>query len=54
MFSMANDIEETRVLSEYLTAPAINTYLHNDSFPADHKVSAPTFVTAVQKLLCLK
>lgn len=29
-------IASVRTLAEYLTAPVVNTYLHNDSFPADH------------------
>lgn len=34
--SMADALEETRTLAEYLTAPVVNSYLHNDSFPYDH------------------
>ena len=37
--SISNAVEETRALAEYLTAPVVNTYLHNDSFPADHDLS---------------
>ncbi len=37
--SMANAINETKALAEYLTAPVVNTYLHNDSFPADHELA---------------
>ncbi len=33
---MGNAIEECRALAEYLTAPVVNSYLHNDSFPAAH------------------
>ena len=31
---MANGIKECAALAEYLTAPVVNSYLHNDSFPA--------------------
>ncbi len=34
--TISNAIKETKALAEYLTAPVANTYLHNDSFPADH------------------
>ncbi len=34
--SMGNALEETKALAEYLTAPVVNSYLHNDSFPAAH------------------
>jgi len=37
--SISNAVEETRALAEYLTAPVVNTYLHNDSFPGDHALS---------------
>ncbi len=37
--SVADAIPETRALAEYLTAPVTNSYLHNDSFPADHPLS---------------
>jgi sulfoacetaldehyde acetyltransferase len=37
--SIADAVEETRVLAEYLTAPVVNTYLHNDSFPSRHPLS---------------
>ena len=33
---MANGIKECAALAEYLTAPVVNSYLHNDSFPASH------------------
>jgi len=33
---MADGVEETKELAEYLTAPVVNTYLHNDSFPWTH------------------
>ncbi|HWR02553.1 MAG TPA: thiamine pyrophosphate-dependent enzyme, partial [Humidesulfovibrio sp.] len=37
--SVADAINETKALAEYLTAPVVNSYLHNDSFPADHPLS---------------
>jgi sulfoacetaldehyde acetyltransferase len=37
--SISDAVEETRALAEYLTAPVVNTYLHNDSFPGDHDLS---------------
>jgi len=37
--SMSNAHSETRALAEYLSAPVVNTYLHNDSFPSDHELS---------------
>jgi sulfoacetaldehyde acetyltransferase len=37
--SISDAVEETRALAEYLTAPVVNTYLHNDSFPAGHDLS---------------
>ncbi|WP_019276712.1 sulfoacetaldehyde acetyltransferase [Vibrio coralliilyticus] len=33
---MANAIEECAALAERLGAPVVNSYLHNDSFPASH------------------
>ncbi|MCK6553277.1 sulfoacetaldehyde acetyltransferase [Candidatus Binatia bacterium] len=33
---MADGVEETKALAEYLTAPVVSTYLHNDSFPWTH------------------
>jgi len=33
---MADGIDEVKLLAEHLTAPVVNTYLHNDSFPASH------------------
>jgi sulfoacetaldehyde acetyltransferase len=33
---MADGIDECKALAEYLTAPVVNSYLHNDSFPANH------------------
>ena len=34
--SIADAVEETKALAEYLTAPVASSYLHNDSFPAEH------------------
>lgn len=33
---MADGIEECKALAERLNAPVVNSYLHNDSFPASH------------------
>ncbi|UYM03334.1 sulfoacetaldehyde acetyltransferase [Solicola gregarius] len=33
---MADGVDECRVLAERLGAPVVNSYLHNDSFPASH------------------
>ncbi len=33
---MANGVKETVALAEYMNAPVVNSYLHNDSFPASH------------------
>ena len=33
---MGNGVKECVALAEYLTAPVVNSYLHNDSFPASH------------------
>ena len=33
---MGGAIEEAKQLAEYLGAPVVNSYLHNDSFPCDH------------------
>lgn len=38
VFSRA--VEECRALAEYLSAPVVNSYLHNDSFPASHYLAA--------------
>ncbi|MBU2552242.1 MAG: sulfoacetaldehyde acetyltransferase [Proteobacteria bacterium] len=37
--SQGNALEETKALAEYLTAPVVNSYLHNDSFPAGHELA---------------
>jgi sulfoacetaldehyde acetyltransferase len=36
----SNAVEELTALAEFLSAPVINSYLHNDSFPASHELSA--------------
>jgi len=33
---MANGTKEAVALAEYMSAPVVNSYLHNDSFPAGH------------------
>ncbi|EKT77380.1 sulfoacetaldehyde acetyltransferase, partial [Rhodococcus opacus M213] len=33
---MADGVEECKALAERLGAPVVNSYLHNDSFPASH------------------
>jgi sulfoacetaldehyde acetyltransferase len=37
--SMSGAHRGAQALAEYLTAPVVNTYLHNDSFPSDHELS---------------
>jgi sulfoacetaldehyde acetyltransferase len=34
--NIAGGNEEAKALAEFLQAPVVNSYLHNDSFPADH------------------
>ncbi len=36
---MADGVSETRALAEYLSAPVVTTYLHNDAFPASHELA---------------
>lgn len=36
---LADAVEETRLLAEYLTAAVVNSYLHNDSFPDCHELA---------------
>ncbi len=36
---MADGIKECVALADYLTAPVVNSYLHNDSFPASHPLA---------------
>ncbi|HEA70048.1 MAG TPA: sulfoacetaldehyde acetyltransferase [Desulfobacterales bacterium] len=37
--SQADAIEEVKALAEYITAPVVNSYLHNDTFPASHDLA---------------
>ncbi len=37
--SQGNALEEIKALAEYLTAPVVNSYLHNDTFPAAHRLT---------------
>lgn len=37
--SQADALKEVTALAEYLTAPVVNSYLHNDTFPADHALA---------------
>jgi sulfoacetaldehyde acetyltransferase len=37
--SQAAALDEVRTLAAYLTAPVVNSYLHNDSFPASHDLA---------------
>ncbi|MGD9332759.1 MAG: sulfoacetaldehyde acetyltransferase [Desulfobacterales bacterium] len=37
--SQAAALEEVKALAEYLTIPVVNSYLHNDSFPASHALA---------------
>lgn len=37
---MADGVEECKALAERLGAPVVNSYLHNDSFPASHPLWA--------------
>ena len=39
MFRWGNAVDETRALAEHLSAPVVNSYLHNDSFPVDHPIA---------------
>ena len=36
---MGGGIKECAALAEYLTAPVVSSYLHNDSFPASHPLA---------------
>jgi len=36
--SQGDALEEVKAVAEYLTAPVVNSYLHNDSFPANHQL----------------
>ncbi|MCF8145747.1 MAG: sulfoacetaldehyde acetyltransferase [Deltaproteobacteria bacterium] len=37
--SQGDALAETVALAEYLSAPVVNSYLHNDSFPAHHRLA---------------
>jgi sulfoacetaldehyde acetyltransferase len=37
---MSGGVEEARALAEYLSAPVVTSYLHNDAFPASHELAA--------------
>ncbi|HYR02513.1 MAG TPA: sulfoacetaldehyde acetyltransferase [Syntrophobacteria bacterium] len=37
--SQADALEEVTALAEFLTAPVVNSYLHNDTFPAKHPLA---------------
>ncbi|MBF0120374.1 MAG: sulfoacetaldehyde acetyltransferase [Desulfobacterales bacterium] len=37
--SISDSVKEVMELSEYLSAPVVNSYLHNDTFPEDHILS---------------
>ncbi|NOZ01817.1 MAG: hypothetical protein GXP54_08005 [Deltaproteobacteria bacterium] len=37
--SQGDALEETKALADYLTAPVVNSYLHNDSFPQQHPLA---------------
>jgi sulfoacetaldehyde acetyltransferase len=38
--SQGDALSETCLLAEHLQAPVVNSYLHNDTFPADHALAA--------------
>ncbi len=46
---MADAIEECKALAERLGAPVVNSYLHNDSFPASHPLWAAHWATRVPR-----
>ena len=37
--SQADAVAEVKALAEYITAPVVNSYLHNDTFPASHELA---------------
>ena len=37
--SQGDALQEVKALAEYLTAPVVNSYLHNDTFSANHQLS---------------
>jgi sulfoacetaldehyde acetyltransferase len=38
--SQGEALAETQALADYLTAPVVNSYLHNDTFPSSHPLAA--------------
>ncbi|MBI5063128.1 MAG: sulfoacetaldehyde acetyltransferase, partial [Desulfatitalea sp.] len=38
--SQADALAQVKALAEYLTAPVVNSYLHNDTFPSFHPLAA--------------
>ena len=37
--SQADALDEVKALAEHLTAPVVNSYLHNDTFPHNHQLA---------------
>ena len=37
--SQTDAVREVKALAEYVTAPVVNSYLHNDTFPANHELA---------------
>jgi sulfoacetaldehyde acetyltransferase len=37
--SQADAVQEVKALAEYITAPVVNSYLHNDTFPSTHDLA---------------
>jgi len=37
--SQADALQEVQALAEYITAPVVNSYLHNDTFPSGHELA---------------
>jgi sulfoacetaldehyde acetyltransferase len=37
--SQADAVKEVKALAEYITAPVVNSYLHNDTFPSTHALA---------------
>ena len=37
--SQGGAVQQVQALAEHLTAPVVNSYLHNDTFPADHALA---------------
>jgi sulfoacetaldehyde acetyltransferase len=36
---MSNGVAQAKALAEYLQAPVVTSYLHNDAFPASHPLN---------------